>query len=102
MGPGATRFDIAAKIPKGAAADKVPEMVQALLADRFGLTVHRGTTVQPIYALVVAKGGLKLERAGAAAAPRPGCAWNNWLRRRNHRRYNSERGYGQGETNTDE
>ena len=68
MGPGSTRFDIAAKIPQGVATDQVPEMVQALLADRFGLTVHRGTIVQPIYALVVAKGGLKLERAGAAAA----------------------------------
>jgi uncharacterized protein (TIGR03435 family) len=67
MGPGSTRFDIAAKIPQGIAADKVPEMVRALLADRFGLTVHRGNTVQPIYALVVAKGGLKLERAGVAA-----------------------------------
>jgi uncharacterized protein (TIGR03435 family) len=36
------------------------EMVQALLADRFGLVVHLETRELPIYALVVAKGGPKL------------------------------------------
>ena len=42
--------------------------MQALLADRFGLAVHRGTIVRQIYALMVAKGGVKLERVGLAAA----------------------------------
>ncbi len=53
------RFDIAAKMPEGAAEDQVPEMLQALFADRFKLTVHRETKDQPAYALVVAKGGIK-------------------------------------------
>src|SRR5438105_1093800 len=32
------RFDISAKLPEGATRDQVPEMLQALLADRFKLT----------------------------------------------------------------
>ena len=36
------------------------EMVQALLADRFGLVTHFETRELPIYVLVVAKGGPKL------------------------------------------
>jgi uncharacterized protein (TIGR03435 family) len=36
------------------------QMLQALLADRFKLTVHRETRELPVYALVIAKGGAKL------------------------------------------
>jgi uncharacterized protein (TIGR03435 family) len=39
---------------------KVGERLRGLLADRFRLTVHRETREQPVYALVVAKGGSKL------------------------------------------
>jgi uncharacterized protein (TIGR03435 family) len=38
-------------------------MLQALLADRFKLAIHRETKEIPVYALVVAKGGPKLQRA---------------------------------------
>jgi uncharacterized protein (TIGR03435 family) len=37
------------------------QMLQALLADRFKLTIHHDTKELPIYALVVAKGGSKLQ-----------------------------------------
>jgi len=71
-GVGSPRFDIAAKLPQGASANQVPEMVQALLADRFQLTFHRGATEQMVYALVVAEGGLKMkEAAPEASAPVP-------------------------------
>jgi uncharacterized protein (TIGR03435 family) len=40
-------------------------MAQALLADRFKLVVHHETRQFPIYALVVAKGGLKLHESKA-------------------------------------
>jgi uncharacterized protein (TIGR03435 family) len=38
-------------------------MVQALLADRFKLTDRRETKERPVYVLVVAKGGPKLQRS---------------------------------------
>jgi len=62
------RFDIVARIPPGASEHQVPEMFQALLADRFGLVLHRTTANLPIYALVVAKGGLKMKEAAPEAA----------------------------------
>jgi len=61
------RFDIVAKMPEGATEDQIPEMLQALLADRFKLTVHRETKDQPAYALVVAKGGIKAKEVPADA-----------------------------------
>lgn len=57
------RWDIVAKIPDGASADQIPEMLQTLLADRFKLAIHRANTEHSIYALVVAKGGPKLKDA---------------------------------------
>lgn len=59
----AQRFDIQAKLPAGATKDQVPEMLQALLAERFGLKFHRDTKEQAMYALVVGKGGSKLRDA---------------------------------------
>jgi len=38
-------------------------MLQALLADRFKLTLHRQTTQLGVYVLVVAKNGPKLQEA---------------------------------------
>jgi uncharacterized protein (TIGR03435 family) len=57
------RWDIQAKLPAGADKDQVPEMLQALLADRFKLKVHKENKEQPVYGLVVAKGGPKLKPA---------------------------------------
>ncbi len=54
------RFDITAKIPEGAARDQVPALLQALLAERFKLSVRRETRELPAFALVVEKGGSKL------------------------------------------
>jgi uncharacterized protein (TIGR03435 family) len=57
----AQRFDIQATMPEGATEKQVPQMLQALLADRFKLVMHRETKDQSVYALVVAKGGSKLK-----------------------------------------
>jgi uncharacterized protein (TIGR03435 family) len=55
------RFDILATIPAGVSKDKIPEMLQALLAERFKLAVHRGNKEQPVYGLLVNKNGPKLK-----------------------------------------
>jgi uncharacterized protein (TIGR03435 family) len=67
------RFDIVAKIPKGATKEQFQVMLQNLLAERFKLTLHHETKELPMYALVVGKGGPKLkesvdEDASAAGA----------------------------------
>ena len=62
-------YDIEAKgaMPPGlsmeARNDRVRAMVQALLVDRFKLVIRRDSKEIPVYALLVAKGGPKLQRA---------------------------------------
>ncbi len=58
-----TRVDILAKPPAGATKDQIPEMFQALLADRLGLALHREPREQQVYALQPGKGGPKLKDA---------------------------------------
>lgn len=59
----AERYDIHARMSEGATKDQVPEMLQSLLADRFKLTFHRENKEHQILALVVGKGGSKLQEA---------------------------------------
>lgn len=56
-------YDLAAKLPPGALKDRVPVMLQTLLAERFKLAVHRETKEQRVYFLVVGKSGPKLKEA---------------------------------------
>ena len=72
----AARFDIAAKVPKGATREQSHAMLRNLLAERFALKLHHSTKdQQQVYELVVAKGGLKLKesvaKAGTAAGDVP-------------------------------
>lgn len=62
-GMSAQRWDIMAKMPPGANKDQVPEMIQALLAERFKLEFHKESKEHSVYALVVAKTGLKMVEA---------------------------------------
>jgi uncharacterized protein (TIGR03435 family) len=75
---GSERFDIAAKIPQGSPRDQVAPMLRALLADRFHMQMHRDQKDFSVYALVVAKGGLKMKELSpdALAAPDEGGAVN--------------------------
>jgi uncharacterized protein (TIGR03435 family) len=67
-------WDIDARFPAGASPAQAPQMMQAMLADRFRLVTHRETRTLPIYVLTVAKGGIKLHqgdgRGGMSAGPR--------------------------------
>jgi uncharacterized protein (TIGR03435 family) len=67
------RFDIVAKLPDGATEAQVPQMLQTLLAERFGLVAHRDKRETQIYALVISKGGLKRMKPATEAeiAPEP-------------------------------
>ena len=65
-GPGwmnSAGWDIDAKFPVGAGRAQIPEMMQALLAERFHLVCHRETRILPVYNLVVARGGSKLKES---------------------------------------
>jgi uncharacterized protein (TIGR03435 family) len=64
-------FDISATMPPGASEDQVPEMLRALLADRFKLAVHRESKETSIYALVVGKNGPKMKEAALPGADAP-------------------------------
>ncbi|MGD1092958.1 MAG: TIGR03435 family protein [Bryobacteraceae bacterium] len=57
------RWDIQATLPDGASRDQVPEMLQALLVERFGLKVHRENKEHAVYALIVGKNGPKLKES---------------------------------------
>jgi uncharacterized protein (TIGR03435 family) len=73
------RFDITAKIPEGATKEQFHVMLQNLLAERFKLVVHKEKKEVPIYALTVARGGLKIKESpkdvpaegGDAGSPPP-------------------------------
>ena len=51
------RFDIVAKAPLKTTKDTQKLMLQALLADRFGLVMHKGSVPMPAYVLSVGKSG---------------------------------------------
>lgn len=72
------RYDIEAKVAaedaprlKDLKIDQRRAMVLPLLADRFNLKYHRETRELPIYALVVAKGGLKMKPSAPDPPPTP-------------------------------
>lgn len=65
------RFNIQAKLPDGAGEDQVPQMLQTMLAGRFGLKTHTETRVLSAFALVVGKNGAKLQPSTLPSDPEP-------------------------------
>src|SRR3954471_3836673 len=57
------RFDVQAKLPPDTPQEQRNMMMQALLAERFGLKIHKESKEVPVYSLVVGKNGPKLTKA---------------------------------------
>jgi uncharacterized protein (TIGR03435 family) len=66
---GSERYDITAKVPPGTTKEQFRLMLQNLLAERFQVSLHHETKELPMYALVVAKGGVKMKESVDAPAP---------------------------------
>ena len=62
------RYDIAAKPEHPAPPAEMRRLLQVLLAERFGLTLHRESRTMPALAIVTAKAGPKLRPAAPGAA----------------------------------
>jgi len=59
-------FDVIAKVPEGTAPATAKLMLQALLAERFGVVARNEKRPMPRYVLTVGKGGSKLKPAAKA------------------------------------
>lgn len=61
----AERFDISAKVSPDIPRDQMLLMIRALLAERFGLKLHRESREMTVYSMVVTRGGPKLKPVSA-------------------------------------
>jgi uncharacterized protein (TIGR03435 family) len=69
------RFDVLARAPAGATADTAKQMLQTLLADRFGVVVRKDTKPASVFVLTAGKGNHKMKpAAGGTDASASGCA----------------------------
>ena len=67
---GQERFDLAATIPPDGSPAQIPQMMRALLADRFRMTMHTEEREFPVYMLGLTKDGPKFQPS-TAVAPAP-------------------------------
>jgi uncharacterized protein (TIGR03435 family) len=56
-------YDVVAKVQEGATREQFQEMLQNLLTNRFKMTVHFAKKDFAVYAMTVAKGGLKIQQS---------------------------------------
>ena len=63
------RYDIQALLPNDNSRPQLPQMLQTLLRDRFGLVTHTEPRPIPVYRLVVRKGGVTMQEVGPPTEP---------------------------------
>jgi uncharacterized protein (TIGR03435 family) len=68
------RFDVVAKTAPDTPPDTMRAMFRTFLGDRFKLALHREDKQMPVYEMIVAKGGHKLQ---PATGTNQTCKWNN-------------------------
>jgi uncharacterized protein (TIGR03435 family) len=66
------RFDVSARAPSGSTPEQAKLMLQTLLAERFGLKLHKDSKELPGFALSIGSGKPKMKPAADASAP-SGC-----------------------------
>jgi uncharacterized protein (TIGR03435 family) len=64
-------YQLDARFPATTNTDQVPAMLRTMLADRFHLQAHRENRDDPVYALRILPGGLKLKPAPPPEPPDP-------------------------------
>jgi uncharacterized protein (TIGR03435 family) len=57
------RYDIEATCEEPMTKEQLPHLLRSLLEERFHLSIHRELKEQPVYDLIVGKGGSKLHKA---------------------------------------
>jgi uncharacterized protein (TIGR03435 family) len=76
-GPGwidSEHYDIVAQAPPDTPREALRLMLRPLLAERFKLATHREDKPMPVYAMMAAKDGPKLQKTAGGAQQ---CRWNN-------------------------
>ena len=71
------RYDIEATCEQPMTKEQLPHMLQALLAERFHLSIHREPKKQPVYVLILGKRGPKLHE-GSHEGGKPGLRQNGY------------------------
>ena len=89
-----TPFDINATLPAGTRSQQIPDMLQALLAERFGLATHREIRQTAVYALVVGKPPLQLHQRSLEAGTATTMDAQTWALSGNTSGLSNDRGNG--------
>ena len=70
---GDARYEISAKLPQGSTQTQIPEMLQAMLADRFQMKIHHEQRLLLVYFLAPGNASLKIKPTVPGDATLPGC-----------------------------
>lgn len=73
LGARESSLNMAVHVPPGTTPEQQPQILQKILAQRFGLAMHKETRVMKVYAMEVAKGGAKIDETPSWDQRPPDC-----------------------------